>query len=65
MIHSKNAELIHILEENNVSQAAFENKIENELDDSKNEYLRCFIESIKFHHNNIAEYFENNFMFQD
>lgn len=45
-IHSRNAELIHLLESCNVS------KPNNELDE-------CIAESIKCHHNEITDYFEN------
>ena len=45
-IHSKNAELIHLLEENFIEP---ENKM----------YEKCFEEAIKCHHNEIANYFEN------
>ena len=48
-IHSNNAELIHIIEENL-------NK------PSKQIYESCFLESIKCHHNNIAKYFRDTFL---
>ena len=48
-IHSKNAELIHILEY-------------NEVQPPENDYTNCFDESIKCHHNCIAEYIENNLL---
>ncbi|KAK8846433.1 hypothetical protein M9Y10_020454 [Tritrichomonas musculus] len=47
-IHGRNAELIHLLEENQV-----------ELDDKT--YEKYLKESIKCHHNDIASYFLNNF----
>ena len=47
-IHGKNAEIIQILEENNIEEI------------SSNLYERRFLESIKCHHNDIAEYFLNN-----
>ena len=48
-IHSNNPELIHLLEENNIKpdDATFE---------------ECFEESIKCHHNELANYFENNYL---
>ena len=49
IIHGKNPELIHILEEN---------KIEPEL----NNYQICLVESIKCHHNEFAYYFLNNYL---
>ena len=49
VIHSKNAELIHLLEENHVLP----------YDQT---YKECFLESIKCHHNDIAFYFQNNFV---
>ena len=48
-IHSKNANLIHLLEENQV-----------EPNDSS--YEECFIESIKCHHNDIADYIIDCFL---
>lgn len=47
-IHSNNAELVHFLEQNAVIPK----------DES---YKRCLIESIKCHHNEIAEYIQDNF----
>ena len=47
-IHSKNSELIHIIEENNGN--------------SNNFYLQSYIESIKCHHNEIANYLYNNYL---
>lgn len=55
-IHSKSAELIHILE----SKLKSPKKEEND----KN-YLRLLIESIKCHYNDFADYFANNFIFLD
>ena len=48
-IHSKNADLIHLVEECDV----------NPPNDS---FERCFEESIKCHHNEIAYYFQTNFL---
>ena len=48
-IHGQNAEMIHFLEDNHV-----------ELDDDS--YGKVFYESIKCHHNDIANYFINNFL---
>ena len=47
VIHSKNPELIHILEENHVNPP-------------NNSYEKCLEESIKCHHNDIANYILNN-----
>lgn len=46
-IHGANAELIHLLEDNNINpkDKSFEN---------------CFVESIKCHHNDVANFFLNN-----
>ena len=60
-IHSKNAALIHILETKNVCPPKLDNKNEEDLI----EYLRCLIESIKCHHNDFADYIQNNFLFQE
>ena len=48
-IHSKNAELIHILEFN-----------KNHLNENDAEFSDFLIESIKCHHNDIAEYIKDN-----
>ena len=48
-IHSRNAELIQILESNKISPP-------DEI------YEKCMCESIKCHHNEFADYFENNFL---
>ena len=45
-VHSDNAEIIHLLEENQIKQES----------DKK-----CLIEAIKCHHNNIANYFKDNY----
>ncbi|KAK8880690.1 hypothetical protein M9Y10_003375 [Tritrichomonas musculus] len=47
-IHSRNADMIHLLESYKI-KPPFSN------------YTKCFIEAIKCHHNEIAEYFEQNF----
>ena len=47
-IHSQNAEIIHLLESNEIEPP--ENK------SMKNKYEAIFIESIKCHHNSIADY---------
>ena len=51
-IHGKNSEMIHFLEGNHV-----------ELMDKS--YKQVFYESIKCHHNDIANYFINNFLHND
>ena len=51
-IHGQNAEIIHFLEGNHV-----------ELEDKS--YKQVFYESIKCHHNNIANYFIDNFLQSD
>ena len=48
-IHGRNSEMIHFLEDNHV-----------ELEDKS--YKQVFYESIKCHHNDIANYFINNFI---
>ena len=53
VIHGRNPEMIHLLEENNV---------EFQKDQS---YETCLKESIKCHHNEIADYFLNNFLTQE
>ena len=54
-IHSKNAELIHLLEELDIEPI-----INN--DNEEKSYIECFKESIKCHHNAIANYFINNYL---
>ena len=51
-IHGQNAEMIHFIEDNHV-----------ELKDKS--YKQVFYESIKCHHNDIANYFINNFLQND
>ena len=51
-IHGQNSEIIHFLEDNHV-----------ELKDKS--YKQVFYESIKCHHNDIANYFINNFLQND
>ena len=46
-IHSNNSEIIHLLEEKNIS---FESKI------------NCYEEAIKCHHNDVANYIMNNYI---
>ena len=50
-IHSNNAELIDLLESNKVSPPS-----NDELN-----YIQCLIESIKCHHNNIADFITTNY----
>ena len=51
-IHGQNSEIIHFLEDNHV-----------ELEDES--YKQVFYEAIKCHHNDIANYFINNFLQND
>ncbi|KAK8884172.1 hypothetical protein M9Y10_043278 [Tritrichomonas musculus] len=48
-IHGKNAEIIHLLEENDVSKETID-------------FDECLKESIKCHHNDISNYIQNNFI---
>ena len=52
--------LIHLLESNKVAPPKFVNESEKEGDISNDDYIECMIESIKCHHNDIADYFETN-----
>ena len=61
-IHSKNAELIHLLESNEVPPP--KSKRNKKEEKSNTNYEECLIESIKCHHNDIADYIENNFINQ-
>ena len=56
-IHSKNAELIHLLESDQVSPPRKKYGFD---DDNEYGFTKCLIESIKCHHNDIAVYIENN-----
>ena len=56
-IHSKNAELFHILESRQTNPPKFNNNCDHS-------YLTCLFESIKCHHNDFSEYIENNLMNQ-
>ena len=49
VIHGNNPELINLLEENKVNPV-FKN------------FKDCYIEAIKYHHNDVAKYFENNLL---
>ena len=54
-IHSKNAELVHLLESNEVQPP----------EDSNNYFIQCLIEAIKCHHNDFADYIESNLLVQN
>ena len=56
VIHSQNAELIHFLEDLHVGTT------QNNKKGDEKPYDRCFKESIKCNHNDMANYFLNNFM---
>ena len=49
VIHGKNSELVHILEENNI------------IPENGN-YIDCYKEAVKCHHNDIANYIFNSFL---
>ena len=51
-IHSKNADIIHLLEENQIKP-------------KNDSYNKCLIESIKCHHNDIANYIQNQYLLED
>ena len=55
-IHSKNADLIHLLEELHIKQTI------NDDNEEEVSYIECFNESIKCHHNAITYYFINNYL---
>ena len=69
-IHGRNPELIHLLEENQIKP-----EIECDSNKSKNfrnkkkekivSYREIFIESIKCHHNEIKNYIEENYLFDE
>lgn len=54
-IHSKYADLIHLLESNGISPS----------DNNNNDYFQYFIESIKCNHNDFADYIKDNFLDQN
>ena len=53
-IFSKNAEIIHFLEENLIKPV-------KDNEDDKNEYQECIFTSISCHHNDITNYFLDNY----
>ena len=55
VIHSNNAELIHLLEELHIEKSTT-------AEEKEKLYIECFKESIKCHHNSIANYFINNYL---
>lgn len=57
-IHGKNADLIHLLEENHIDPTVivFKNHMKEKS------YEGCFKESIKCHHNELVNYFLSNYM---
>ena len=57
-IHSKNAELIHLLESNEIPPPKFKRKEKEEEENSIKNYEQCLIESIKCHHNDFAVYIQ-------
>ena len=71
-IHSANGELIHLIESNDISPPRCLNseKRKNKSYHRKRKtpntnYILCLIESIKCHHNDIADYIENNLLQQN
>ena len=59
-IHGKNAEIIHLLEENHVKLPA--TLLQNIQKDDEQSYREVFMESIKCNHNEIANYFLINYL---
>ena len=59
-IHSKNAELIHLLEYFHIKPPI--NSVGNNKNVEEESFNECFKESIKCHHNDIANYFLNNYL---
>ena len=57
-IHGNNAELIHILEDNKVE---YKTEKSQENKNKKSVHAEIIIESIKCHHNDLANYFQRNF----
>ncbi|KAK8890642.1 hypothetical protein M9Y10_035425 [Tritrichomonas musculus] len=53
-VHSNNADLIHLLEENDIKPV-----------EKNNININVFKESIKCHHNDVADYIENNYITQE
>ena len=56
-IHGNNSEIINILDENRIEP---EKNINNKNDELL--YEKCFIESVKCHHNELANYIKNNYL---
>ena len=59
VIHGRNSELIHLLEENLIEPILPISKHSKKVEKS---YEKCFFESIKCHHNDVANYFLNNYL---
>ena len=67
-IHGRNPEIIHLLEEDKI-QPEIEIKIEDKTKSYNNtktekvvSYEECYFKSIQFHHNEMKEYIENNYL---
>ncbi|KAK8840474.1 hypothetical protein M9Y10_030679 [Tritrichomonas musculus] len=60
VIHSKNAELIHLLEDNHIDPII--SVVKNDEEIKEGSFKECFNESIKCHHNDIANYFLQNYL---
>ena len=67
-IHGRNPEIIHLLEEDKI-QPEIEIKIEDKTKSYNNtktekvvSYEECYFKSIQFHHNELKEYIENNYL---
>ena len=61
-IHSQNPELINKLEENHIEPKIRKNRW---FSSEVVSYIECYKESIKCHHNDIANYIQNNFLQND
>ncbi|KAK8865098.1 hypothetical protein M9Y10_010630 [Tritrichomonas musculus] len=58
-IHGKNADIIHLLESNKIKPPEDPNNQNNNI------YEQIFIDSIKCHHNDIANYIKNNYLYNN
>ena len=59
-IHGKNVELIHLLEYNDVEPTI--TVIKDYMEVEEKSYIECLNESIKCHHNDIANYFIDKYL---
>ena len=63
-VHGDNPEIIHILEDKKIKPEIKTKKVDNEEEENER-YLNVFIECVKCHHNDIANYIYENYLNKD